>query len=65
MFKRPSKQVRTLETRLAEEAQRLRDVAKLLPPGPARDAVLRKADQAETAAHMMEWLSSPGLKPPT
>lgn len=41
MFKRPSKQA-ALETRLADEAKRLRDVAKLLRPGPARDAVLAR-----------------------
>lgn len=65
MFRRPSKQAETLETRLADEASRLRTEAEMLRPGPARDAVLRKADQADTAAHMMEWLGSPGLKPPT
>jgi len=29
-----------------------------------RETLLRKARQAETAAHMDEWLSSPGLKAP-
>jgi len=29
-----------------------------------RDALLRKARQAETAANIDEWLDSPGLQPP-
>jgi hypothetical protein len=33
-------------------------------PGAERDAMLRKARQAETGSHMSEWLSSPGLRPP-
>jgi hypothetical protein len=57
------KQTQTLEERLADEAKRLREEAKLLPPGAVRDAALRKAWQAETALHMSEWLSSPGLQP--
>lgn len=54
----------SLEERLAEEARRLREEAKLLPHGPVRDAALRKAQQAETGSHMSEWLTSPGLQPP-
>jgi hypothetical protein len=29
-----------------------------------REALLRKARQAETAAHIDDWLRSPGLQPP-
>ena len=58
------KQIQYLEERLAEEAKRLRKEAKLLPPGAVRDAVLRKASQAETGSHVSEWLTSPGLQPP-
>ena len=36
-----------------------------LPPGPEREALLRKARQDEIGAHMTEWLTSPGLRPPT
>ena len=56
--------VKPLKQRLLEEAQNLREEAKLLPYGPLRDAVLMKARQAETAAHMDDWLASPGLQPP-
>ncbi len=59
-----SKQTVSLEERLAEEAKRLRAEAKLLPPGAARDALIRRARQAEIGSHMSEWLRSPGLRPP-
>jgi hypothetical protein len=52
-----------LEDRLAAEARRLREEAKLLPPGIAREQALRKARQAETGSHISEWLRSPGLQP--
>ena len=50
--------------RLLEEAQNLRGEAQLLPYGPLRDAILKKARQTEAAAHMDGWLNSPGLQPP-
>jgi hypothetical protein len=62
--RRRFKQVDTLEERLVSEARRLRDQARLLPPGIVREAVLRKARQVETAAHMNDWLTSPGLRRP-
>jgi hypothetical protein len=58
------KQTDTLEQRLSEEAKRLREEARLLPSGAVRDALTRKARQAETGSHMSEWLRSPGLQPP-
>jgi hypothetical protein len=58
--RRRFKQLKSFEERLAEDAKRLREEAKLLPRGAMRDATLRKARQAETG----EWLSSPGLQPP-
>ncbi|MET4719280.1 hypothetical protein ABIF63_003386 [Bradyrhizobium japonicum] len=62
--RRRFKQTQVLEERLAAEAAKLRDQAQLLPPGQFRDEVLKKARQAETGAHMSEWLNSPGLQPP-
>ena len=62
--RRRFKQTSTLEVRLAEQAIRLREKAKLLPPGAAREELLRKARQAETGSHMTEWLRSPGLQAP-
>jgi hypothetical protein len=64
MQRRRFKQTESLESRLAEEAKRLREDAKSLPPGSAREALLRKARQCDTGSHMSEWLKSPGLKPP-
>ena len=54
----------TLAQRLAEDTELLREQAGTLPPGPALDDVLRRIRQNETAAHMSEWLNSPGLKVP-
>jgi hypothetical protein len=54
----------SLEERLAEEAKRLREEAKLLPSGVQREALLRKARQCETGSHMSKWLRSPELRPP-
>ena len=58
------KHTRSLEERLAEEGKRLRERAKTLPPGAAKEATLRKARETETASHMSEWLRPPGLRPP-
>jgi hypothetical protein len=63
-LRRRFKQLQSLEERLADEAQRLREQARLLPPGAVREEVLRKARQAETGSHISEWLRSPGLQPP-
>ena len=64
-LRRRVKQTQSLEERLAEEAKRLREEAKLLSPGMVRDTLLRKARQCETGSRMSEWLSSPGLQRPT
>jgi hypothetical protein len=53
-----------LQDRRTPEAMRLKDEANELPPGPLRDAKIRKARQAATACHVDEWLSSPGLQAP-
>jgi hypothetical protein len=64
MQRRRFKNMLSFPDRLNQEAQRLREEAKKIPHGMERDALLKKARQAETAAHMDEWLSSPGLRPP-
>ncbi|WFU59840.1 hypothetical protein QA639_12890 [Bradyrhizobium pachyrhizi] len=58
------KHTKTFEERLAEEAIRFREAAAQLPPCSQRELYLRRARQAETAAHIHEWLTSPGLQPP-
>lgn len=62
--RRRFKQTLSLDLRLVAEAKRLREEAKLLPPGAVRDDMLRKARQAEAAAHVCAWLRFPGLQPP-
>ena len=62
--RRSFKQTQSLEARLAEEAKRLREEAKLVPPGALREELIRKARRAETASHINEWLTSSGLRPP-
>jgi hypothetical protein len=63
--RRRFEQSQSFEERLADEAKRLREEAKLLPPGAVRDAVLMKARQAETGLHLSEWARSLGLRPPS
>ena len=63
--RRVSKQQISFEERLAGHARRLRDEAKKLPPGSERDDLIRRARQAETASHLTEWVTSPGLASPT
>jgi len=53
-----------LHDRLVLEAKRLKDEANALRPGAERDAMIRKARQTETASHINEWISSPGLRAP-
>jgi hypothetical protein len=64
MQRRRFNQTQSLEARLSEEAQRLRAKAKLLPPGAARDELIRKARQAEAGSRINKWITSPGLRPP-
>jgi hypothetical protein len=55
----------TFEQRLAEEAKRFREAAAKERPGStARELLLRRARQAETASHISEWVRSPGLASP-
>ena len=64
MLRRRFEQTQSLEARLSEEAKRLRAEAKVVPPGAARDEMIRRARRAEIAAHINEWLASPGLRRP-
>jgi hypothetical protein len=62
--RRRFKHTQTFEVRLAQEAEQFRKAAEQAEPGLARDLLLRRARQAETASHMSAWLKSPGLQPP-
>jgi hypothetical protein len=54
MQRRRFKNILSFPDRLANEADRLRKEAEASPPGPDRAALLKKARQADVAAHMGE-----------
>jgi hypothetical protein len=59
MLKRRNfKQIKLLELRLTDEANRLRERAKGMSPGLARDQLLHEAREAATASAVSEWLRS-------
>lgn len=62
--KRPRvKHTKTFEERLAVTAAQLKEQARGMPVGKDRELVMRRARQAETAANINKWLTSPGLRP--
>jgi hypothetical protein len=65
MQRRSFKQTSPLNQRLEEQAKRLRKEAQGTPHGVEREKLIRRAREAETAAHIQEWLTSPGLQSPT
>ena len=56
------KQFTSLHHRLESEAQRLREQARVLPPGVQRSDLLRRIEKFERAIGINCWLSSPGLE---
>jgi len=55
----------TFEENIAAEKAKLEAQLAEIKPGPQMDTLRRKIRQLETASHMSEWLSSPGLQTPT
>jgi hypothetical protein len=51
---------RTVEEKWHEQSE-----AAKLPHGKLKDQLLPEARQLQTASHINQWLSSPGLQPPT
>ena len=62
--RRGSIQLKPLKDRLVEFAANARKTADELPPGALRDEALRKARQADAAAHIDAWVNSSGLQTP-
>lgn len=62
--RRLHKQTASFRDRLADWAEDIRKRAIQLPPGTEREAMLKRASQADTAAHLEEWANSSGLRPP-
>ena len=64
ILRRRFKQKLSLEHRLGLFAEAAREKASLLLPGAEKDELLRKARQADTAAHLKQWIASSGLQSP-
>jgi hypothetical protein len=54
----------TIEEKWRQQSEAAKAAAAKLSPGKERDELLRIARQLDTACHMNDWLSSPGLAPP-
>jgi hypothetical protein len=62
---RPKRSPAKFEERIAAQKARLETQAARLPHGPERYALQRKIKQLAVAVHMYEWITSPGLQPPS
>jgi hypothetical protein len=58
--RRRFKQQLTLQDRLSAWVKQVKEDAARLPPGPERDALLKKARQAELANHLQDWVKPTG-----
>jgi hypothetical protein len=63
-LRRRFKQIDSLKDQLIRQAQYFRKQAEGMPAGIQREELLEKARQAETSAHVYDWLSSSGLQRP-
>ena len=54
----------TFEENIAAEKAKLEAQTAKLKPGPQLDALRKKIRQLDTATHISDWLSSPGLASP-
>jgi hypothetical protein len=57
-LRRRFKQPQSLAERLANEAERLRKRALLLPPSNEREDLLMRAREADVTAELERWLTS-------
>lgn len=55
---------KTFTDRLMDEAAKSREAAERLAPGTERELLMKRADQAEKAAQMSDWLTKPNTAPP-
>ena len=60
--RRRFKQAQSLEERLAQDTEQLREEAKTLPPGRTRELIMRRITQNEAAYHLCEVLRSPAAQ---
>jgi hypothetical protein len=54
----------SFDDKIAAEKARAEAQLSGIEHGPEREAIARKIRQLETASHVNEWLSSPGLRSP-
>ena len=64
MNRRRFEQTSSLAQRLMENVEHPKKQLSGLPPGPAREQIVRRIHQNETASHVDDWLKSSGLQPP-
>jgi hypothetical protein len=62
--RRRFKQAASFKDRVAAFADSLREKAAKMAPGVERDDLLKRAHQADTALHLVDWANSSGLQPP-
>lgn len=60
--RRRFKQQLTLQERLALWSKEVAATIDALPPGPEREALIKKARQANVAVNLDNWAKSPGPK---
>jgi hypothetical protein len=51
----------SLQDRLSAWAGKVREQAETMDPGREKDALLKKATQAEHASHVDDWINSPAF----
>ena len=56
---------KTTEQKWHEQSEATKEEAAKLPYGRLKEQLLRKSRQLQTASEISQWLSSPGLQPPT
>ena len=56
---------KTVEQKWHEQSEAAKQEAAKLPYGKLKSELLREARQLETASQISQWVSSPGLQPPT
>ena len=56
---------KTFEQKWHEQSEAAKQEAAKLPHGRLKDQLLLEARQLQTASQINQWLSSPGLQPPT
>jgi hypothetical protein len=63
-LRRRFKHTASLTDRLALFSNEAREKASRLSPGPERDALMKKIDQADVAADLERWANSLEVQPP-